>query len=118
MDTDEAFGLTNPVAFDQVLEDREGFPRREAGVEQRRALAFREAGLTGLAVEQADLLMFAVAITDGEVARVASAVERTNRILAAEAREVVHGRDSSRPVPRGAIIERNSQATLRLVVLQ
>lgn len=27
MDTDEAFGLTNPVAFDQVLEDREGFFR-------------------------------------------------------------------------------------------
>ncbi len=118
MDTDEAFGLTDPVAFDQVLKDREGFFRGEAGVEQRRALAFREAGLTGLAVEQADLLMFAVAIADGEVARIALTVERTSRILAAEAREVVHGRDTSQPVPRGGIIGRKSQATLGLVALQ
>lgn len=75
MDTDQAFGLTNSVAFVEVLKDRKRLLRGQAGVEQRGALAFREAGLAGLAIEEADLLMLAVAIADREIAGVTSAVE-------------------------------------------
>jgi hypothetical protein len=58
---------------------------------QRRALALREAGAAGVAVELSELLVFADAAADREVAGVASAVEPAVRILAAEASEVVHG---------------------------
>jgi hypothetical protein len=91
MDPDEAFGLSDPVTFDQMLEDGDHLLRGQAGVGERSALAFGGSGLAGVAVEQADLLMSAVAVADREVAGVSSAVERAVGVLAAEAREVVHG---------------------------
>jgi len=96
VDSNEAFGLADSTAFDQVFQDGDGLLLWQAGVEQGRALAFGEACLAGLAVEESDLLMFAVAIADREVAGVASGVERALGVLAAEARKVVHRCESSR----------------------
>jgi len=59
MDADEAFGLSDPVALDQVFEDGDRLLRRQTRVEQGRALAFGEAALARLAVEQADVVVFA-----------------------------------------------------------
>jgi hypothetical protein len=89
VDADQAFGLADPVALDQVLEDRDGFLRGQAGVEQRGALAVGEAGVARPAMEQADVPLLAVAVADREVAGVAPAVERATRVQATEAREVV-----------------------------
>jgi hypothetical protein len=75
MDPGESFGLADPAAFGQVLEDGDRRLLRQTTVEQRRPLAFGEASLAGLAVKQPDLLVFAVAIADREVAGVALAVE-------------------------------------------
>ena len=58
VDPDEAFGLADPVTFDQVLEDGDGLLRGQAGAEQRGALAFGEAGVARLAVEQAEMPQF------------------------------------------------------------
>jgi hypothetical protein len=106
VDADEAFGLADAAALDQVLEDRDGLLRRQAGVEQRGALAFGESGVARLAVEQADMPLLSIAITDREVAGIASAVERADRVEAAEAREiVVHRSGSSRWRARRAIMD-------------
>jgi hypothetical protein len=86
MDADEPLGLTDPVAFDQVLQDGDGLLRRQTRVEQRRALAFGGARLARLAVEQSGLLEFAVAVADREVPGVALPGERAGGILAAETR--------------------------------
>jgi hypothetical protein len=118
MDSGKTFGLTNPVAFGQVFENRQRFLGRQVRVEQSRALAFREARLTSLTVEEPDVLLFAVAAADREVAGVTLSVEGANRILAAKAGEVVHGCDPSWPVARGAIIEHKSQDNPRLVRIQ
>jgi hypothetical protein len=91
MDPDEAFGLADTVAFDEMLQDGDDFLRGQAGVGERGALAFGKSALAGVAIEQSDLLMPAVAVADREIAGVASAVERAFGVLAAEAREVVHG---------------------------
>jgi hypothetical protein len=109
MDADEPLGLTDPVAFDQMFQDGDRLRRGQARVEQRRALALGEARLARFAAEQADLLVFAVAISDREVAGVASAVERTAVIPAAEACEVVHGCEPSRGVADRRIIGRKPQ---------
>jgi hypothetical protein len=85
MDADKPLGLADPVSLDQVYEDRDHLLRRQTGMGQRGALAFGEARLTGLAVEQSDLLMFAVTVADREVPGVALAVEGAVGILAAEA---------------------------------
>jgi hypothetical protein len=114
VDPGEPFGLTDPVAFDQVLEDGDRLHLGQARVEQRRALALREAGLARLAEEEPDLLIFAVPVTDREVASVAPTVERAVRVLAAEASEVVHGCDTFRVIARREIIECKSQITWRL----
>jgi len=90
MDADESLGLANAVALDQMFEDRDGHPRGEAGAGQGCALSLGESCLAGIAVEQADMALLAVAITDGEVAGVASAAERAFGVQAAEARQVVH----------------------------
>ena len=71
VDADQAFGLADAVALDQVLEDRDGLLRGQAGVEQRGALALGEAGVARPAVEQADVPLLAVAVTDREIAGVA-----------------------------------------------
>jgi hypothetical protein len=60
-------------------------------MEQRCALALGEAVLAGVAVEQPDVVSFAVAVANGEVSGIASAEQGAIGFLAAEAREVVHG---------------------------
>jgi hypothetical protein len=90
-DPDEPAGLSDAVALVQVVEDGDGGLIGEPAAEQRRALAFGEAGAAAVAVEESELLVPAVSGTDREVSGVASAVERTVRLLAAEAGQVVHG---------------------------
>jgi hypothetical protein len=91
VDSDEPLGLSDPVTLHQVLEDGDHFFRWQTGVGKRSALAFGESGLAGVAGEQSDRLMLAVAVADREIAGVSLTVERAVGILAAEAREVVHG---------------------------
>ena len=114
MHAGESFGLSDPVAFDQVLEDRDGRLLGQAALEQRRPLAFREARLAGVAAEKPDLVALAVAVADREVAGVASAVERACCILTAEAREIVQGCESCRVIAGRETIERKLHITLRL----
>jgi hypothetical protein len=91
VDVDQAPRLSDAAALTEVLEHGAGLLLGQVGVEKRRALAFGEAVLAGVAVEQPDVVLFAVAVTDGEVCGVALAVEGACGILAAEACEVVHG---------------------------
>jgi hypothetical protein len=95
MDADEAFGLTDAVALGEVLEHGAGLLVGESAIEQRGPFALGEAGLAGLTVEQADVILPAVAAADGEVTGPSSSLEGAVRILAAEAGEIVHrGRQS------------------------
>jgi hypothetical protein len=96
MDADEASGLSNAVALGEVMEHGAGLGVGEPAVEQRGALALGEAGLAGVAVKQADVVVLAVAITDGEVSGVASPVGGAVGVLAAESREIIHVSESSR----------------------
>ena len=91
VDVEEASGLSDAAAFGEVLEYGAGLLLGQVGVEKRRALALGEAILAGVAVEQPDVVLFAVAAAYGEVSGVASAVKGAMGILAAEACEVVHG---------------------------
>lgn len=75
MHAGESFGLADPITFDQMLEDRDGRLLGQAAMGQRGALAFREAGLASVAIEEPDPLVLAVAVADREVAGVASPVE-------------------------------------------
>jgi hypothetical protein len=100
MGADQAAGLADAVALGEVVKDGGGLLLGQAAVEQRGALALGEAGLAGLAVEQADVVILAVAVTDGEVAGVAPPMQGAFGILAAEAREVVHGDRASRRAGR------------------
>jgi hypothetical protein len=97
---DEAAGLADAVALGEVVEDGRGLLLGHAAVEQRGALALGEAGLAGLAVEQADVVILAVAVADGQVAGAASAVEGAFGLLAAEAVEIVPGDRISRQAGR------------------
>ena len=90
MDADEAFGLTDAVALGEVMEHGTGRLVGESAIEQRCSLALGEAGLAGVAVEQTDVILLAVAVADGEVAGPSSAVEGAVGILATEAGEIVH----------------------------
>jgi hypothetical protein len=96
MGADQAAGLADAVAFGEVLEDGLGLVVGQAAVEQRGPLALGEAGLAGLAVEEADVVALAVAGADREVAGAAAREQGAFGILAAEAREVVHGDAASR----------------------
>ncbi len=64
-------------------------------VEEGRALPLGKAVLAGVAVEQADVILFAVACADGKIAGVAPRVESTVRVLATEASEVIPGKNRS-----------------------
>ena len=75
MDTDEAPGGADAAPLVEVFEYREGLLLGQVAAVQRRALALREAGAAGVAVEQAELLLLAVAAADREVAGVTFAVE-------------------------------------------
>jgi hypothetical protein len=90
VDVDQAPGLSDAAALGEVLEHRAGLLLGQVGVEQRGALALGEAVLAGVAVEQADVVLLAVAVADREVCGVSLAVEGAVGILAAEAREIVH----------------------------
>ena len=92
IDADQAPGLADATALDEVVQDGLDFLRGQAAVEQGGALAFAEAGLAGTAGEHAALLVLAVAEGDTEVVAAALAVIGARGVLAAEAVEViVHG---------------------------
>jgi hypothetical protein len=93
LDADEATGLSDAVALGQMVEDGDGRLLGESAAVQGRALALGGAGAAGVAVELAILLGLAVVAADREVAGVALTVKFAVGILAAEAREVVHGGD-------------------------
>ena len=97
MDADEASGLSNAVALGEMMKHSSGLLVGHAAIEQRGALALREAGLAGVAIEQSDVVVLAVASADGEVSGAASPVGGTVGILAAEAREIIHNDGASRP---------------------
>jgi hypothetical protein len=83
-DAGQPTGLADAAAVGQVGEDGGGRLRRQAGVEQRGALALGEAGLAGAAAEQAAPLG-AVAHGYGEVAVPALAVVGAVGVQAAKA---------------------------------
>jgi hypothetical protein len=91
MDADESSGGADAATLVEVLKHGVGLSLRQMAAVERRAFAFGEAGPAAVAVELSELLVLAEAAADREVAGVTSAVEGTARILAAEAREVVHG---------------------------
>jgi hypothetical protein len=91
VDADEPPGGADAAALVEVFEHREGLLLGQVAAVERRALALGEAGPAAVAVELTELLVLAEAAADREVAGATSAVERTVRVLAAEAREVVHG---------------------------
>ena len=99
VDADEALGLANAVALDQVFEDGDRPLRGHTGMGQRRTFAPGEARLSRLAVEPSDVVMLAVTAADREIPGVASAVERAIGIQAAGVREVVPGWGPSRGLP-------------------
>jgi hypothetical protein len=91
VDADEPSGGADAAALVEVFEDGVGLLLGEVTAVERRALALGEAGPAGVAVELPELLVLAESAADREVTGVALTVERTVRILAAEAGEVVHG---------------------------
>ncbi len=91
MDADEAPGGADAAPLVEVFEHREGLLLGQMAAVERGALALGEAGPAGVAVELPELLVLAESAADREVTGVASTVERTFGILAAEAGEVVHG---------------------------
>ena len=96
MDTDEPLGLSDAVALGQMVEHGVRLVFGEPTIEQGCALALGEAGLARVAVEQTDVVLLAVAFADREVSGVPSPIEGAVGVLAAEAREIVHGEESSR----------------------
>jgi hypothetical protein len=95
IDTDQASGGADTAALVEVQEHGEGLFFGEVAVEQDRALTFGEAVLAGLAVEQSDVVLLAVAGADREVPGVTLTVEGAFGVLTADAREVVHTGDRS-----------------------
>jgi len=95
IDADQSPGGSNATALVEVLEHGEGLLLGEMTVEQGRPLALGEAIFAGMAVEQSDVVLFAVAGADREIAGVATRIEGALGVLTAEAREVVHAEDRS-----------------------
>src|SRR5262249_32453111 len=87
---DQPTGLTHAAAVCQVLEDGDGFVLRQTRVEQRRSFALGKPGLASAAAQQATLLG-TVTPRDRQIAVPTLAVVMANRILTAEATQVVHG---------------------------
>src|SRR5215207_7126603 len=77
--------LPLPAPVGQVLQHRHRLPRRQPGVEQRRALALAEAGLARAAVQQPERPGLAVSAAHAEVPRPAAAAEGAVGVVAAEA---------------------------------
>src|SRR3954468_19288983 len=97
IDADQASGGANATALVEVPEHVECLFFWEMAVEQGRSLALGEPILAGLAVEQPDVVLLAVAGAGREVTGVTRAVEGAVGILATEAREVVSGEHRSKP---------------------
>jgi hypothetical protein len=97
VDADEAPGLSDAVAFSEMIEDGSGLLVGHTAVEQRGAFALGEAGLAGVAIEQADVVVLAVAIAGGEVSITPSPIGGTVGVLAAEARKIIQSDWASRP---------------------
>jgi hypothetical protein len=111
VDVDQAPGLPDATAFAEVVEDRAGLLLGEMAMEQGRALALGEAVLAGVAVEQSDVVVLAVAGADREVTGVAPSEEGAVGILAAEAREIVHGMEVPRRPGRDETSDGERQAS-------
>jgi hypothetical protein len=92
-DAGQPAGLPHAAAVGQVGEDGGGRPRRQAGVEQRGALALGEPGRAGAAAQQA-AAVGAVAHGHGEVAVSAFALVRAVGVQAAKAAQVIVVRPS------------------------
>jgi hypothetical protein len=75
INADQAPGGADATALVEVLEHSESLFFGEMAVEQSRALALGEARLARLAVEQSDVVLFAVAGAGREVAGITRAVE-------------------------------------------
>src|SRR5262249_2041147 len=90
-DTDQSAGLADATAIGQVSQHGLGLVVGQAAIEQRRALAFGETCLAGLAIQQASLL-FAIAGTDGHGTLTPLAVAGAVGVLTAEAAQVGHHR--------------------------
>src|SRR5262245_5943519 len=102
---DQPAGLADAAAVGEVPQHRHGLLGGQAGVEQGRALALREAGLACAAAQQPPAVG-AVAVGHRQVAVAAAAVIRAVEVQAAEEAEVVHdGRPGS-----GAVNGRRSAA--------
>jgi len=95
IDTDEPPGGADAAAFVQMLEDGEGLLLREMAVEEGRALALGGAALAGVAIEQSDAVLLAVAGADREITGVAAGGGGGGGGLGGEAREVVPTGDRS-----------------------
>jgi RHS repeat-associated protein len=93
-DADQPGGLADAAAIGEVSEDGQELVLRQVGAEQGRALALGEAGAAGGAVQQAVLVVAAVAHADGEVSAVTPAVVGAVGVETAEAAEVVQGKRS------------------------
>jgi hypothetical protein len=87
----ESAGLADPASLGAVLQDRLGLFRRQPGIEQGRPLPLGEAGLAGAAAEHTSLLVGTIATGHSQISGPPLAMLGALGILAAEAREVVHG---------------------------
>lgn len=94
VNANQPLGLADAAALVEVGQDTQGSLVIQAGVEQRRALAFGETLFAGLAVKEATLLG-PVEGAYGDVASAALAVAGAVGVEAAEATEVVHGRSGT-----------------------
>ena len=89
VDADQPARVADADALGDVMRDGHDLPWRQAGVKERGALAFGEAGFAGAATEQAALVR-PIMPGDREITVVAFAVVGAVGILTAEAGEVVH----------------------------
>jgi hypothetical protein len=87
----EPAGLADTASLGDVLQDRFALFGRQPGVKQGRPFPLGEAGLAGAAAEHPALLVRAVEAGHRQISGPPLAMLGALRILAAEAREVVHG---------------------------
>jgi hypothetical protein len=90
VDAHQPFGLADPAALGDVLQDRSGLFPGQVGMEQGCALAFGKPIATGATAEEADRVFLAIVAADGEVFPPSDAMIGTRGIQAAEPREVIH----------------------------
>jgi hypothetical protein len=102
----ESAGLADAAPLGDVLQDRLELLRRQSGIEERRPLAFGEAGLASVASEHAPGLLGPIAAGDGQISGPPLAMLGAVAIQAAEAREVVHGAAPSMrsSLPKGGCV--------------